>query len=152
MAAVPLNEMLRLYQNVLKPVQQTLLAVAGLVAVAASLTILTTLYQSAERRRRDVALLRALGAHPAEIFALLVWEAFFLAFLGVFIGWLLGHLAVSLSALYFQESMGLPVLSWTVGMDEWAALLGVAMLGLLAGVIPAALAYRRSPVVDMNAV
>ncbi len=72
MAAIPVNEMLRLYQQILGPMQRVLMGVAALVVVVSVLSITATLYQSAERRRRDLAVMRALGAHPSEIAGLVV--------------------------------------------------------------------------------
>jgi putative ABC transport system permease protein len=149
MAAIPINEMHRLYRKVLGPMQTSLLTLAYLVVTVSALTILTTLYQSAERRRRDLAVMRALGGRRSEMFILLVLEALLLTTIGIGAGWLLGHGAVQIAAVHFRESMGLSIRAWTVDRFELISLLVIAGIGLLAGVIPAALAYRSSPVKDL---
>ena len=149
MAAIPVNEMLRLYQQVLGPMQRVLLGVAALVVVVSALSITATLYQSAERRRRDLAVMRALGAHPREIFALVVLEALLLSLLGLSAGWLIGHGGLALAGPYLSDSLGISVSSWTTDRLEWLALAAVAGGGLLAGLLPAVLAYRREPVTDL---
>ena len=151
MAAIPVNEMHRLYQQVLEPIQRLLLAVAALVVVVSTLSITATLYQSAERGRRDLAVLRALGAHPREIFSLVVIEALLLTLLGLAAGWFLGHGGLALANPYLRDSLGIGISPWSTNRIEAIALLIVAAGGLLAGIIPAVLAYRREPVNDLSA-
>ncbi len=151
MAAIPVNEMLRLYQQVLGPMQRVLLGVAALVVVVSALSITATLYQSAERRRRDLAVLRALGAHPREIFALVVIEALLLTLLGLSAGWLIGHGGLALAGSHLRDGLGISISPWTTDRIEWIAFAAVAGGGLLAGLLPAALAYRREPVNDLSA-
>lgn len=152
MAAVPINEMLRLYQLVLAPMQQALLAVAYLVVVVAGLSVLATLYQAAERRRRDIAVMRALGATPPEVFAVVFLEAALVAVLGTAGGWLLGHGAVQAAEGFLRDSAGLAVAAWRTDAREVGALAAVAGIGLVAGLFPAILAYRRAPAKDLSAV
>lgn len=151
MAAVPINEMLRLYQLVLAPMQKALLAVAYLVVVVAALSVLTTLYQAGERRRRDVAVMRALGATPHEVFAIVLLEALIVALLGTAAGWLLGHGAVQAAQGALRESAGLTIAAWRTDGQELKALAAVAGIGLVAGLLPAILAYRRAPAKDLSA-
>jgi putative ABC transport system permease protein len=151
MAAIPVNEMLRLYQQVLGPMQRILLGVAALVVVVSALSITATFYQSAERRRRDLAVLRALGAHRREIFALVILEALLLTLLGLSAGWLLGHGGLALGAPFLRDGFGLGLSPWTSDKLEWIAIGIVAAGGLLAGILPAILAYRRPPVRDLSA-
>ena len=150
MAAVPVNEMLRLYQQVLAPMQQVLLAVAALVVLVSALSITATLYQSAERRRRDLAILRALGAHPREVFTLVVLEACLLTLLGVSVGWGLGHGVLALAGPFLRDSLGVGGSPWSMDRMEVLALGLVGTGGLLAGLVPAMLAYRREPVGDLT--
>jgi putative ABC transport system permease protein len=149
MAAVPVNEMLRLYQQVLGPMQRALFAMAWLVVIVSSLTILTTLVQAAERRRRETAVMRALGAHPGEIVALIILEAIGMSLCGIAVGWLLGHGAVACGSVLFRASTGMSISAWTVDRLELEALGTVALIGAIAGLLPAWLMYRRSPVRDL---
>lgn len=149
MAAIPLLEMQRLTSGVLRPMERALLAIAALVCVVALLSVLATLLQSAERRRRDAALLRVLGAHPAEILVLMLLEAVFISLIGTALGWLLGHGGAALAAAHLRETMGIVASPWSMDRAEWTALLAIASAGVLAGLTPALLAYRRSPVRDL---
>lgn len=150
MAAIPVNEMLRLYQQILGPMQQALLSVAGLVVVVSALSITATLYQSAERRRRDLAVLRALGARPREILALVILESLLLTLLGLAAGWFTGHAGLAVAGPHLRDSIGIGVAPWSADGVELAALGLVALGGLTAGLLPAGLAYRREPVTDLS--
>ena len=82
---------------------------SALVVLVSALSITATLYQSAERRRRDLAVLRALGAHPREVFALVVLEAFLLTLLGLVLGWMIGHGALAVAGPYLRDTLGVGV-------------------------------------------
>lgn len=150
MAAIPVNEMHRLYQQVLGPMQNVLLGVACLVVVVSALTIMATFYQAAERRRRDLAILRSLGAHRGEIFSLVLLEALLLTLLGIGMGALLGHGGLAAAGGTIRHSFGLSIAPWTLDRTEAIALALVAAGGLLAGLLPAFFAYRRPPVKDLS--
>ena len=150
MPAIPINEVLRLYQRVLEPIQRLLLAVAGIVVVVAGLAVLATLYQAVERRRRDLAVTRCLGAHRREVLGLVLWEAGLLGAAGVLLGWLLGHGALALVSGMVRARSGLQIDPWTTSATEWQALGLVFAIAILAGLLPALLSYRRSPLNDLS--
>ena len=123
-------------------IEKVLVLVAWLVAVVAAATILTTLYGSLSERRRDLAILRALGAHRRTIFGLLLLEAATLSVLGV-----LGALgvhgvihAIAGGVIRTQTGMVLDPLAAGPALIGIAAL--VVLLGVVAGLAPAVKAYR----------
>jgi putative ABC transport system permease protein len=149
MAAIPLMEMQRLYLDVLAPIQRALLAVAALVVVVAALSIIATLYQAAERRRRELALLRTLGASPREVFLLVLLEAGIVALLGVSGGWVLGHACVAGAGVWLASHAGIDITAFRPDRAELIALGAIAATGLVSGLIPAAVAYRQAPAADL---
>ncbi|MCC5876083.1 MAG: ABC transporter permease [Candidatus Sumerlaeia bacterium] len=150
MGAVPINEVLRLWQRVLRPMERALLAVAWLVVVVASLGIVATLVQSAERHRRDWAILRSLGARRWEIFSLVLLESVLLTVLGILLGWGLGRGAIAVAGGHLRAATGFSVNPWVLDPVEFLALGTVFAVGILAGLIPALLAYRRRPAEDLS--
>ncbi len=146
MAAVPLLEIMRLSRQVLAPLQASLLAVAGVVVLVASLTVLTTLIQAADRQRRDHAVLRTLGAHPGEVFALVLLQGAWLTATGLAAGWLAAHAGLALSAPRLAARVGLRIQTWTPGPEEAWALAAVAAAGLAASLISALSRYRVEPI------
>ena len=150
MAAVPVDELHRLYQRVLRPVERGMLWMAGAVAVVSGFSVLATLLQSTDRRRRDWAVLRTLGAHPREIVAMVWLEAFWLSTVGAALGLVLAHGGLAAGVRVFQPE-------FLLGFDpfHFAELQGrvVAMIwlvGIFCGLIPALTAYRRSPVEELS--
>lgn len=149
MAAVPINEVLRLWRQVLAPVERALLALAWLVVVVASLGVAATMVQSAERNRRDWAILRALGARRWEIFAVILLETMFLVIAGIAAGWALGRGGVAVAGAAMRERSGMSISPWTFDGVEFLALGTVFAVGIAAGLLPAILAYRRRPAEDL---
>ena len=66
--------------------EQALLIVSGFVVVAGLLGMLSSLLTSLQERRREMAILRAMGARPRHVFGLLISEASALTFLGITLG------------------------------------------------------------------
>lgn len=122
--------------------ERVLTLVAWLVAVVAAASVLTGLYNSMNERRRDLAVLRALGAHRRTVFAAVVLEAGTIAALGAGAG-LLAHLALmTLAAVIIQDQTGVVLDPWTLDpVLFWGPAL-MFLLGALAGLAPAWKAYR----------
>lgn len=149
MAAAPLDELLRLAKGVLRPLQDGLLLMAAAVVVVSGLAILSTLLQAAQRRSRDWALLRVLGAHPRELF-LLVWlEALWLSLGSVVLGLLLAHGGLAVAARMKDTVVLQGIDPWQLATGEGWVLAGVFLFGAVAGLVPAVSAYRRSPRVNL---
>lgn len=121
---------------------RVLALVAWLVAVVAAASVLASIYNSMSSRRRDLAILRALGASRGTVFASIVLEAAAVAGVGSVAGFVvhLGLLAGAGALVRAQTGVLIepfqPAWVWV-----WApgALVGLAAL---AGVVPALKAYR----------
>jgi len=116
--------------------------VAWLVALVAVGSILASIYNSMNERRREIAILRALGAHRRTIFGAVVLEAASIAALGIVIGFgcYAGIMAAATAIIRAQTGVVLNPFAWQPVM-AWAPL-GMIALGALAGVVPALKAYR----------
>ena len=149
-AAIPINEIMRFQQGILGPVQQILLAIAGVVVAVSCLTVLITLHQAAERRRRDIAILRSLGAYRREVATLVFSEGLLLTGGGILLGLLIGHGGMAIAVDYFREATGLILNPWRIPSNELYALLIMALSGALASTFPAISSYRRTPIDDLQ--
>lgn len=149
-AAVPINEILRFQRGIVGPVQRALLAIAAAVVAVACLTVLTTLHQAAERRRRDIAILRSLGAVRFEVAALVFTEGLLLTSAGIAFGLLLGHGGLALAAGAVRDATGLILDPWRLPSSELVALGAMAFCGALASLFPAITCYRRTPIDDLH--
>lgn len=122
--------------------ERVLALVAWLVVVVAAAAVLTGLYNSMNERRRDLALLRALGADRRTVFAAVVLEAGAIAALGGLFG-LLAHCGLmTLAATVIRSQTGVALDPWALApVMAWGPTLTV-VLGMLAGLLPAWKAYR----------
>ena len=149
-AAIPINEILRFQRGIVGPVQRALLAVAAAVVAVSCLTVLVTLHQAAERRRRDIAILRSIGAVRAEVAALVFTEGLLLTGGGILVGLLLGHGGLALSVGPFRETTGLVLNPWQIPSSELVALGVMAGCGAIASLFPSISCYRRTPIEDLH--
>jgi len=124
-------------------IERVLVLVAWLVAIVAAATILITLYGSLNERRRDLAILRALGAHRRTVFGVLILEALAMSLLGVVLASGVHAGIHALTAHIVQTQTGMVLELWTgVGTLTGIAAAMVG-LGILAGLVPAVKAYRE---------
>jgi putative ABC transport system permease protein len=123
---------------------RVLALVAQLVALVATGSILTSIYNSMSARRRDIAILRALGARRQTTFSAIVLEAVTIAALGMIAGFAFYFAIVAATGAVIRAQTGvvLDPFAWDPVL-VWAPL---AMIGLsaLAGVVPAFKAYRTN--------
>ena len=132
-------------------VNRILEAVAWLVMVVAAAGILAAIYNTMNERRRELAVLRALGARRRLVSALLLGEAGAIAALGALLG-------VAVAAL-LSAAVGAVVTARTgVVLDViathpalWWTPLAMIGLGLLAGLLPALAAYRTDVATALEA-
>ena len=148
-AVDPTYQIGKLYNQVLGTVKTVLLAVGYLVVVISSISILIGLYLSILQRRRDLAIMRALGASAPEIFGAVLLEAFWVTILGIGAGWILGKLVVTAIGFYLGREYGLAVTGFSTSTEEWTAFCVVALVGLLAGILPGIQAYRTNVAKDL---
>lgn len=121
---------------------RVLALVAALVAVVAAGSVLASIYNSMNERRRQIAILRALGARRSTVAATVVLEAVAISVIGVVAGYAVygAILAVTARIIRAQTGIVLDALAWHPVL-VWAPLALVAM-GALAGLLPAWKAYR----------
>jgi putative ABC transport system permease protein len=121
------------------------LRVIAMFAVLISITgMLVALYSSLEARRREMAILRAIGAGPRTILSLLVLESTLLAFLGCVIGVVIVYGGLAIAQSPIEQRFGIHLAFRALGETEYAYLAMVMAAGMLIGFVPAWKAYRTS--------
>ncbi len=130
--------------------ERLLILVAWLVAAVAAATILVTLYGSLNERRRDLAILRALGAHRRTVFGLLLLEAAVISLCGVALSAVL-HLGIHSAVSSFVRNQTGITLELSTGLPGAVVIaLGMLCLGTAAGLIPATKAYREDVAANLS--
>ncbi|MBC8087055.1 MAG: ABC transporter permease [Phycisphaerae bacterium] len=121
------------------------LRVVALFAVAIGLTgMLVALYSSLDARRREMAILRSVGAGPGTIVSLLVLESGLLALLGCLIGVGLVYLGLVVGQGPIEQRFGLHLSIRMLKGPEYRYLALILASGVLVGFVPAWKAYRTS--------
>ncbi|MDB1122294.1 ABC transporter permease [Vibrio algarum] len=124
--------------------EKALMAVSGFVVVAGLLGMLSSLLTSLQERRREMAILRAMGARPRHIFILLISEASVLTFVGIVTGVLGMYFLLAIAQPIIQQLYGVNVELSMISAYEWMLLGLVQLAGIIIGFIPAFSAYRQS--------
>lgn len=116
--------------------------VAYLVAIVATGSVLASIYNSMNERRREIAILRALGAHRRTIVGTIVLEAASIAALGMVLGFVFYALIMSVvgDVVRVQTGVVLDTFAWNPVL-AWAPA-GMILTSALAGIVPAWKAYR----------
>ena len=123
--------------------EYALLGVSAMVVLAGVLGLLATLLVSLNERRREMSVLRSVGARPGHIFSLLLSEAAMLAFFGALLGLLAVQLGIVLVRQYALSEFGIQ-LSSGFRLFDVLVLAGILVIAVLVSVIPAWRAYRNS--------
>lgn len=124
--------------------EQALLAVSALVVAVGLAGLVAVIMAGLGERRRELAILRALGASPWQVFMLLASESVLLTLVGCVLGLVLVALASLVLAPWLLESYGLQLSFELPAAREWLLLLAVLGAGLFASLLPAWRAYRLS--------
>jgi len=123
-------------------------ALAGIAAVSlsvAGILIMNVMLVSVAERTREIGLLKAVGAGPAQILAVFLAEAAMLSTSGGVAGLLAGLGAARLFSTVYPDFPVSPP-AWAVG----AALAVSLVVGLLFGALPARRASRLDPVAALS--
>lgn len=124
--------------------EKALFVVSLFVVLTGLIGMLTAILTSLNERRREMAILRSVGARPWHIAGLLVLEAFALALAGVILGLALLYLSIAASQGYVQAQYGLFLPLNLPSGYEWRLLGAILAAALLMGSVPAWRAYRQS--------
>lgn len=136
--AVQISALMSIVGNV----DWVLRAVAYLVLVVAFFGIVVAIYNTMEERRRDIAIMRSLGASRGTILRIILLEAASICFFGCVIGLMLGWTATAAVAPYLIQSAGVFIEPFAFSTVHAVVLLILFILGIISGIVPALKAYR----------
>jgi putative ABC transport system permease protein len=124
--------------------EKALFVISLFVVLTGLIGMLTAILTSLNERRREMAILRSVGARPWHVASLLVLEAFALALAGVISGVALLYVGVFAAQDYVQNNYGLYLSLTLPSQYEWTLLGGILAAALVMGIVPAWRAYRQS--------
>jgi putative ABC transport system permease protein len=146
-AVSPVREITGLLEQFVTPVKLGLFLLTSMVCVVSAIGIMVSIYNSMSERKRDIAVMRALGASRDHVLQIILIESTMIAVGGGLVGWLCGHLAGPISNIWTEKTTGTTVGFFTSASSQELWLVpGMVLVGILAGVVPAISAYRTSVV------
>lgn len=136
--AQQINTLFKIISNI----DRIFLGMAAVVMVSSGIAVMLALYNSMAQRRRQIAVLRVLGSSRGRIFGLVITESAIIGMLGAAAGLALCLIGGQIVAAIMKDRLGLviePVIdpAWTLGV-----IVASIALAALAGLVPAAMAYR----------
>tara|TARA_R110002072_G_scaffold77125_3_gene180240 strand:- start:7912 stop:9180 length:1269 start_codon:yes stop_codon:yes gene_type:complete len=143
MAIIPGLALVQLWQ-IVAVVENLLIIISALVVLTGLMGMVTTLLAGLNERRREMAILRSLGAKPSYIFLLLMTESIILAVTGSLIGIALVFLMLALLKPVLISQYGIfisinPVNTYVLTIIGF--IIGIAAI---LGLFPSLIAYKRS--------
>ena len=124
--------------------EAALAAISLFVVAAGLLGMLTMLLSGLNERRREIAILRSVGAHPAHVFSLLVLEAGLIASSGALLGLMLLYAGLLVAQPIIDARYGLFLTLGLPSARDLTVLALIAVAGVAAGTVPGYRAYRQS--------
>jgi putative ABC transport system permease protein len=141
--ASPSQEIGKLF-SIVSNIDQVFLAIAAAVMVSSGIAIMLALYNSMEQRRRQIAVLRVLGASRARVFGLVITESAIIGLLGAAAGVVIGVVGAWAGAQVLKKELGLVIDPVLPAQAVVAIMLATLVLASVAGVAPAVVAYRTA--------
>lgn len=124
--------------------ERALMAMSGLVALVSLASLVAVVLAGLNERRRELAVLRAVGAGPRHVLALLAAEGALVTGLGALLGAATAALAVVLAGPWVQQRFGIALQATAPTVEQWGLFGAVLLAGMLASLVPGLRAYRLS--------
>lgn len=130
--------------RILGNLETALLVISAMVVFTAILGMVISVLGSLNERRREMAILRSIGARPAHIFGLLLTEAVVLVAVGTALGTATVYALLWTGQSAIEEATGLYLHLNVMKANEVYLLMYIMIGGLIAAVFPAMRAYYLS--------
>ena len=125
------------------------LGISAIALIVGAISVTNTVLMSVFERTREFGVIRAVGAKPRFLFGLVLTESVVLSLVGAAFGVLLGRLGIGVVNRIADGLIGTPVAALTLRLAVFAVAVAFLM-GILAGLIPAARAARIQVAVAMS--
>lgn len=141
-AVNPIEPMRVLMNDIVGNIRIVMVGLTGLIIVVSGVGIFVSIYNSMSDRRREIAVMRALGAQRRTVFSIILAESLLLCIGGGILGVLLGHGLVLASASYVATQTGLLIDPFAFEPVEVLVLPILIGMASLVGIVPGMTAYR----------
>jgi len=142
-AAIPANEVQRLF-GIVASLDVLFIAMAAATLVSSAVAILLSMLNSMGERRRQVAILRVLGASRARIFWLVLTESTLVGLVGAVAGVAICIVVLFAATQWMLGAHGIVIAPQLDPRSAVIVAMGTTVLAAIAGIVPSVLAYRTS--------
>jgi putative ABC transport system permease protein len=118
------------------------LVLTTLIIIVSGVGIFVSIYNSMSDRRREIAILRALGAQRSKVFSVILLESLILCVGGGLLGLALGHGLVLIAAPIVEARSGLLINPLAFEATELWLIPAMIAMATLVGFLPGLTAYR----------
>ena len=141
-AVSPIQQISLLFSTFIEKVQLMLLVLITMIILVSGVGIFVSIYNSMSDRKREIAIMRALGARRGSVFSIILAESILLCVGGGILGVLLGHGLVFAAAPYVEAKSGIVMNPWAFEWIELVLIPALIVLASLVGMVPGMTAYR----------
>lgn len=134
--------MRELMDRLLANVRLAVLILTGLIIAVSGIGIFVSIYNSMSDRRREIGIMRALGARRQTVFSIILSESVLLCVAGGILGILLGHGLVWIGAPIVADRSGLVIDPFYFDPLEFVIIPVMIAMASIVGFLPAMTAYR----------
>ena len=124
--------------------EKALLGMSAMVGVVSLAGLIAVVLAGLNERRRELAVLRAVGAAPRHVLFVLAAEGGAVTLLGVALGTLATAVSIALAGPWVQMRFGIGLKLSAPTVEQWLLLAAVVLAGFLASLVPGWRAYRLS--------
>jgi putative ABC transport system permease protein len=142
LAINPVPVMGRLMSLIVGNIRLMLLVLTSLIIAVSAVSIFVSIYNSMADRRREIGIMRALGARRETVFAIILAESALLCLGGGAIGLLLGHGLVAVASPIIESRTGILINPLAFEPMELVLFPALLVVGSLIGFLPGLAAYR----------
>ncbi|MFC4992413.1 ABC transporter permease [Rubritalea tangerina] len=142
-AVLPGVALMELWQ-VVGVVEKVLMVISILVLAVSLASMFGALMMSIKERRREVAILRSVGARPRHILSLVIGEAAVVTLASLLVGLVFFYGAMFLARPVIQERVGLWIEVSAPTSIEWMMMGVIFCAGVMTALLPAWMGYRKS--------
>jgi putative ABC transport system permease protein len=141
-AVLPVREIGELFSVIVEPIEWLLLGLTVLIVCVSGIGILVSIYNSMSDRRREIAVMRALGARRSTVMTIVLLESILLSLGGGAFGWILGRGLIAALSPAIAAQTGVAIGMAPPMPAELLLIPGLVALAAIVGYLPAMTAYR----------
>lgn len=141
-AAIPIRVIADFFDKMVQRIAIALLALTILIIIVSGIGVMVSIYNSMNDRRKDIAVMRALGAARGTVLSVILFESILLSVGGGLFGMLLGHFLVGILGPTVEQFSGVSLGFFQFDKYELVLIPGLVLLASLVGYLPGLTAYR----------